>query len=183
MERNIKIILVGSRFTGKGQIGRSWGKTEADLPALQPVLLYDRKVEIQEFSDKPIRVVAWVLSYDPEFEGLRTSFYTDPEPDGVVLTFDLANTTGNTLDEMKNFRNEIKKKIGFLPPQVLMGVLLSNKKEIAEDIRYKAKDWAENSGNIPYFECIYSDGKNFSENVDKAFLTLFSIITSNIEDH
>lgn len=176
MGRNIKIILVGSRWTGKGQIGRAWEKTDADLPSLQPVILYERTVDIEKYPDKQIRVVAWVLSYDSEFEDLRSSFYKNPEPDGIILTFDLANTTGNTLAEMKNFRNEIKKKLGFLPPQVLMGVLLSSQKEIMEDVRTKAKNWAKNNGQIPYFESIYSDTEYFSHNVDKAFSTLLSLI-------
>ena len=181
MERNIKILLVGSRYTGKGQIGRAWGKTKADLPALQPVLLYDRKVEMKKYTGKQIRVVAWVLSYDSEFKNLRSSFYINPEPDGLLLTFDLTNSTGSTLDEMQNFRNEIKRKIGYLPPQALLGIQLSNRKEIVEDVRYKAKKWAKKNGNVPYFECIYFNDENFSINVDKAFFTLISIITSTFE--
>lgn len=180
MDKNIKIILVGSRYTGKGQIGRAWGKTKVDLPTLQPVLLYDRKIEIKKFPDKLTRVVAWVLSYDSEFENLRSSFYKNPEPDGLLLTFDLTNSTGNTLDEMLNFRNEIKKNIGYLPPQFLMGIQLSNRKKIVHDLRYKAKKWAENNGNIPYLEAIYYNDENFSNNVEKAFLTLISIIMSTM---
>lgn len=180
MEKSIKIILVGSRYTGKGQIGRAWGKTKADLPTLQPVLLYDRKIEIKKFPDKLTRVVAWVLSFDSEFENLRSSFYRNPEPDGLLLTFDLTNSAGNTLDDMQNFRNEIKKKNGYLPPQVLMGIQLSNRQEISDDVRYKAKKWAEKTGNVPYFEAIYYNDENFANNVDNAFLTLISIITSTL---
>ena len=77
----LKILLVGSRYTGKGQIGRAWARTAADLPTLQPVILYERMVDIKGNAHL---IVAWVLSFDSEFKDLRRSFYS--KADGIILT-------------------------------------------------------------------------------------------------
>lgn len=172
-QKTLKIILVGSRYTGKGQIGRSWGKTDADLPTLQPVMLYDRIVFKKNYK---IRVVAWILSFDLEFELLRSSFYINPEPDGIIYTFDLTNQTHSTLEDLDQFKNEILSKIHKEPPAVLFGVRLNKKNMISDNEVEKAKNWAKKNGIINYYQADYENRDEFNKIVEDAFYSLIDFI-------
>ncbi|MFX0099949.1 MAG: hypothetical protein ACFFCS_10220 [Candidatus Hodarchaeota archaeon] len=171
----LKILLVGPRYTGKGQIGRAWGKTDADLPTLQPVILYDRIVKL---GNKDVRVVAWVLSFDPEFKDLRHCFYK--EPDGVIFTFDVSDDTGQSLKDMSQYRFELGGSLGC--PQILAGVHLDEKKKEATKLRseidkrlemwrkYTPKDF------VQYFTLYYPDKTRFQDEVEKMFEALLKKI-------
>lgn len=171
--KTLKIILVGSRYTGKGQIGRSWGKTDADLPTLQPVMLYDR---IVTRNSKEIRVVAWVLSFDPEFEQLRSSFYINPQPDGIIFTFDRTNQTKSTIEDLEIFRKEICEKIGKMPPSILFGIRLNSKNPISKTTIEKAKRWATEQGITNNLEADFENTSQFNEVVENAFNALIDLI-------
>lgn len=174
MERkNIKIILVGSRYTGKGQIGRAWGKTNADLPTLQPVILYERI--ITHFGNLH-RVVAWVLSFDPEFEKLRCSFYKNPNPDGIIFTFDVNDSSEQTVKDMDKFKDEILEKIDDLPPAILFGMRLTKARDKSEKTIQLAQDWGKNIDIDDYFEGTYEDTSKFENSVEKAFIKLLDKI-------
>jgi hypothetical protein len=173
VDKTLKIILVGSRYTGKGQIGRSWGKTNADLPTLQPVLLYDR---ILKNNNKSIRVVAWILSFDPEFESLRSSFYINPEPDGIIYTFDRSNLIKTTIEDIEKFKKEITKKIKKTPPAVVFGIRLKKVNPLSDVTIENAKNWANQNGNLKYFEADFEDTDLFNKNVEQAFECVVELI-------
>lgn len=168
----IKILLVGKRYTGKGQIGRLWGQTRADMPALQPVLLYDRKVPLE--ARGKTRVVAWVLSFDPEFADLRHCFY--PGADGVMFTFDLLDDDATSLAVLDEYIAELEKHLGSLPPHVLVGTKLHDD-GIALDVRSKVDAWRARHGNLPYYEVnVYKPAVGVTD-VEAAFLDLLDRVT------
>ena len=172
-ENRIKILLIGSRYTGKGQIGRSWGQTDADLPALQPVIIYDRLINK---NNSNFRVTTWVLSFDPEFEDLRESFYSNPDADGIIYTYDLTNKAGDTFEKVIDFRNEIIKKVGKLPPQIIFGIKFNEKTLMSEDTQLKFKEWATINGDLAIFKGLFYNIKKFDKEVEKAFKTIIDLI-------
>jgi GTPase SAR1 family protein len=171
----IKILLVGSRHTGKGQIGREWGQTDADLPTLQPVILYDRNV-VHE--DKQYRVVAWVLSYDPEFADLRTCFFAGA--DGIVFTYDITEDPTTSLLQLDKYEREMRPFLRRLPPAVLVGVRLDGSKDISAPARARGEDWAKHRGIPLLVEANFLDKQQFASAVDEAFSVLINdILTLN----
>ena len=169
----IKILLVGPRYSGKGQIGRAWGKTDADLPALQPVILYDRNVQ---HSDVEYRVVAWVLSFDSEFEDLRSCFYKDA--DGIIYTTSLAAEHAGSLEKINGYIEELQQVLKTNPPAVLVGVVLDESKPASDDILEQVRGWALES-HVELFEAHFMDKDQFNAVVDEVFSTLLKVILPN----
>ena len=170
---SLKILLVGSRYTGKGQIGRAWARTEADLPTLQPVILYERMVDIK---GNAYRVVAWVLSFDPEFEDLRNAFYD--HADGIIFTYDANDITKHTFTDLKGFIEEIKKKYlqNTLPPAVTFGTRLTDTINYSESLKSQLEEWANEHNYDPVIYGLFSDKYNFQKAVDEAFMALLGKI-------
>ncbi len=163
----IKILLAGSRHTGKGQIGRAWGRTDADQPTLQPVILYDRVVTSRT-SDH--RVVAWVLSFDPEFEDIRRCLYKNT--DGIIYTFTTSGKHGDTLSALNGYEQELVAELGMLPPAMLAKVTLSRDDAVIDGIDARANAWASTRGEMPVVAMDYTDAASFQAAVDHAFDTL-----------
>lgn len=167
----IKILLIGSRYTGKGQIGRIWGQTKADLPTLQPVILYEKSILK---NDLQYRVVSWVLSYDSEFEYLRSSFY--PKTDGIIFTYDVTDPTGRTLLQLEQYKKEFLKSTNDLPPSVVFGVKLRNDSRVISNIETLGKKWAQDNNTLSYFTVDYTNLSEFEKIVEDAFSILISTI-------
>jgi hypothetical protein len=163
----IKVLIVGARYTGKGQIGRAWGQTDADLPALQPVILYDRYVDK---NGTQLRVVAWVLSYDPEFEGIRTGLFAGA--DAVVYTASLVEEHVGSIDRLDDYEAELGHVLGWSPPAVVAGTVLSTEKPCDESIEERVIAWAGEHGDLPYFHLDYTDRQQFSTDVRAMFMNL-----------
>lgn len=166
----IKVLIAGSRYTGKGQIGRAWGRTDADLPALQPVILYDRDVEIEGARR---RVVAWVLSYDPEFEDLRVSFFKGA--DGVVFTFNAVEDPPISLEHLDAYVAELERVLHRSLPAVLVAVRLDPGEAPSPVARERGAAWAADR-RMPMFEADFPDKEQFARVVDRAFATLVDAI-------
>jgi hypothetical protein len=178
----IKILIAGSRYTGKGQIGREWGQTDADLPTLQPVILYDRNVVHEEIS---YRVVAWVLSYDPEFQDLRQAFF--PNADGIIFTYNITEDPTTSLSDLDNYVFEMMSPFARgrlfssprpLLPFVLVGVRLHADKDTSEKARVRGLAWAK-THQIPMIEANFLDKQQFASSVDQAFAALINVILAN----
>jgi hypothetical protein len=166
----IKILIAGSRYTGKGQIGREWGQTDADLPTLQPVILYDRNV-VHE--DKQYRVVAWVLSYDPEFEDVRKGLFKGA--DGIVFTYDITEGPMTSLLHLDDYAAEIARVVKRALPAILVGVRLHGDKDASAIARDRGYRWATDRG-MPMVEANFLDKQQFAGAVDKAFSALIHVI-------
>ncbi|MBN2151273.1 MAG: hypothetical protein JW839_07510, partial [Candidatus Lokiarchaeota archaeon] len=167
----IKILIVGSRYTGKGQIGREWGQTDADLPTLQPVILYERDFIKDDLS---FRVVAWVLSYDPEFADIRRAFF--PGAHGVVFTYDITDDPTSSLLDLDQYERELKRTLLSHPPSILVGVRLNATKEVSSAARARGLAWAKDRG-IEMVEADFLDRPQFASAVDKAFTMLIKAIS------
>ncbi len=168
-EASVKILLVGARYTGKGEVGRAWGRTSADLPTLQPVILYERKVN---FKGTPTRVVTWVLSYDPEFEVLRRHLFYAAQ--GIILTFNLSDSHQETLNRLDDYLKEIEHEIGVRPPQILLGVALKPTDAPSEAYRDQIRRWIANHGLLPFFEANATKPVEFTQTIVHAFDVLLS---------
>jgi len=166
---SMKILVVGARYTGKGAVGRAWGRTDADLPTLQPVILYERKVN---FKGIPTRVVSWVLSYDPEFATLRRHFYYAAQ--GIILTFNLSASHQDTLDRVEEYLVEIKREIGTRPPQILVGIALKPGDAPSPSFRDQIRGWIAAHDSLPYFEADLTKPTEFTQTIDNAFASLLS---------
>ena len=172
---SLKILLVGSRYTGKGQIGRAWARTEADLPTLQPVILYERMVDVR---GSPFRVVAWVLSFDPEFEDLRSAFYKNA--DGIIFTYDANDVTKHTFHDLKGFIEEITPHYpNGLPPAVTFGIRLTDTIELSEQLKHQIEDWAKQQGYDPVIQGLFTQKTQFADAVDEIFKNLMEKIFHN----
>ncbi len=167
----IKILIIGSRYTGKGQIGRAWGQTDADLPTLQPVILYERKYIKDAVS---FRIVAWVLSYDPEFADLRRAFF--PGAHGVIFTYDITEDPTSSLLDLDKYERELKRALVSHPPSILVGVRLNNAKDISSAARARGLAWAKDRG-IQMVEADFVEKQQFDSAVDKAFTLLIKAIS------
>ena len=165
----IKILLVGSRYTGKGQIGRAWGSTSADLDVLQPVILYDRMVDAGS-----TRVVTWVMSYDPEFKDYRRCFFK--ESDGIIFTFNPSEDMEISLEKLDEYIAELIEELGTLPPAVLLRVQLDETDVISSLMHKRTEKWLMEHNNMPYFELVYYNQEDFKEKVDNAIITLINLI-------
>ena len=164
----IKVLVVGARYTGKGQIGRAWGQTDADLPALQPIILYDRRVNL---NGAETRVVAWVLSYDPEFESIRGGLFAGAN--AVVYTASLAEEHADTVDKLDGYMAELKRVLKRLPPAaVVAGTVLNVEKPCDVGVEERVIAWANKHGNLPYFHLDFTDREQFSIDVETMFGTL-----------
>ncbi len=166
----IKILIVGARYTGKGQIGREWGQTDADLPTLQPVILYERNYTKD---DVTFRVVAWVLSYDPEFADIRQAFF--PGAHGVMFTYDITEDSPSSLLNLDKYERELKRVLISHPPSILVGVRLDAAKDVSSAARAMGLAWAKDRG-IQMVEADFIDRVQFASAVDKAFTVLIRAI-------
>lgn len=173
----VKIIIVGPRYSGKGQIGRAWGKTDADLPALQPVILYDRHVQ---HGGTDYRVVAWVLSFDPEFEDLRSCFYKDS--DGIIYTASLAAEYAGSIEKINGYIEELKQILEEMPPAVLVGVILDESKPASDKAVEQAKVWALDKG-LMFFEAHFMEKDQFETVVNETFDILLEAILERASRH
>ncbi|MEX2684840.1 MAG: hypothetical protein Q6373_024920 [Candidatus Sigynarchaeota archaeon] len=168
----IKIIVFGARHTGQGPLGRAWGKTDADLPDLQPVVIYEREID-HERGKKT--VAAWILSVDPQFDYMRRSMYE--KADGFIYTFDVTDITGKSLHYLDPFVDEVRAMYHPAPPEVLVGShpdpTITTK---PEKTRAFVNSWLAAHGNIPFLELDLTDKKKFFDGAEAVFSTLLGII-------
>ena len=174
MMKKIKILLIGARYTGKGQIGRSWGRTDADLPALQPVILYDR-------ISRGMRVVAWVMSYDPEFESIRRCFLKDAN--AIACTFSIEQGKEWTMERLDDFLDEYIEVAGALPPAALIGVQLDPDAIVDESTRLdKARELAARRGLLEPVMTNHADRDAFNATVSASFEALLDRVLERKND-
>ena len=169
--RKIKVTIFGTRHTGQGPISRSWGKTEADLPSLQPVCIYEREVELH---GQLTIVAAWVLSLDPEFDYMRASMYL--KSDAFIYTFDLQSQPEKSLKYLNSFIEEVRETLGDMPPQVLVGTKLDPTLGRPDYVDRAVAEWMADQGEMPYFEIDLTKPDEFAETVEKIFATLLALL-------
>ncbi len=153
-------MLFGGRHTGQGPLARAWGKTTADLPALQPVCIYEREV-------KKTIVAAWVLSLDPQFDYMRKAMYL--ESDAFIYTFDLVSQPERSLEYLTPYLEEVHQTLGSMPPQVLVGTRNDPTLEIPEYFAGTLREWMQQHGEMPYFEFDLTRKAEIPTTVDKIF--------------
>jgi hypothetical protein len=173
--KQIKITLFGSRHTGQGPIGRAWGKTIADLPALQPVCIYERVVQ---FKGKKTIVAAWILSLDPQFEYMRKAMYL--ESDAFIYTFDLLSQPERSLEYLGPFIGEVQKTLQIMPPQVLVGTKLDPTLAKPDNIDEILKTWMQKHGAMPFFELDALSRGTFLETVEQIFNSALDLIEKKV---
>lgn len=91
----IKLVVFGQRHTGQGPLGRAWGHTGADLPDLQPVVIYEREAELD---GSPVIVEAWILSLDHRFAYMRQAMYR--HAGAFLCTFEATELRAKALDQL-----------------------------------------------------------------------------------
>ncbi len=165
--KRIKIVLFGGRHTGQGPLARAWGRTTADLPALQPVCIYEREI-------KNTIVTAWVLSLDPQFDYMRKAMYL--EADAFIYTFDLVSQPERSLEYLEPYLLEVQQTLGTLPPQVLVGTRTDPTLEIPEYFTNTLQEWMQKHGEMPYFEFDLTNKVEIPKIVDKIFNKALSLI-------
>jgi hypothetical protein len=171
-----KIVVFGSRHTGQGPLGRAWGKTDADLPDLQPVVVYEREIE---HNGKMRTVAAWILSLDPQFDYLRKPMCM--KADGFIYTFDLTDITGKSLLYLDPFVAEIREMSRKKPPEILVGShpdpTITSKPEKTNTF---VRAWLAAHGNIPFLELDLTDKKRFFDGAEAIFARALSVILSDL---
>lgn len=180
MSQSIKISLIGPRYTGKGQIGRAWARTEADLPTLQPVILYEKEVA-RPGKQAVARVVTWVMSYDPEFENIRKCFLRDV--DGIVFTVNHGPTWKESLGAIEGYIEEYFSASGRdeLPPNVVAMVKLAGGVSGMDDeseMERSVASWARDHGAPAPFKLDHSSKDVFDERVESMVLHLLTMIST-----
>ncbi|HMF31621.1 MAG TPA: hypothetical protein VKK79_09415 [Candidatus Lokiarchaeia archaeon] len=169
--RKLKVTIFGGRHTGQGPISRIWGRTDADVPSLQPVVIYERETEV---NGQNAIVAAWVLSLDPEFDYMRPAMYL--KSDAFIYTFDLQSQPEKSLKYLNPFIEEVKETIGELPPQCLVGTKLDPTLSRPEYVDQAVSDWMVEHGNMPYFEVDLTNPTEFTDLVEKIFERLLLML-------
>ena len=169
----LKIVVFGSRHTGQGPLGRAWGKTDADLPDLQPVVIYERKIENTDMS---VTVAAWILSLDPEFEYMRQAMCMNA--DGFIYTFDVSDITGKSLHYLDPFVDEVRAMYDPMLPEILVGSVYdptwTRKPAKIEEL---VNEWLEQRGTtMPFYELDLTDKENFFTAVEQVFEKMIGMI-------
>lgn len=171
-DEKIKIVVFGSRHTGQGPLGRAWGKTDADLPDLQPVVIYERGIE---HDGKKRIVAAWILSVDPQFDYMRKPMYM--RADAFIYTFDLTDITGRSLLYLDQFVDEIRGMYHPKSPEILVGShpdpTITAKPEKTSAL---VNAWLSAHDNIPFFELDLTDKRRFFDGAETIFTKALSMI-------
>ncbi|NMC06609.1 MAG: hypothetical protein GYA24_15435 [Candidatus Lokiarchaeota archaeon] len=170
----IKIVVFGARHTGQGPLGRAWGKTDADLPDLQPVVIYEREVEVD---GKKRIVAAWILSLDPQFEYMRKSMFM--EADAFIYTFDIMDITGKSLAYLEPHVGEVRAMYPHGIPEILVGAhpdpTITAKPDKTNAL---VRAWLAGHGNIPLFELDMTNKKKFFEDAEAIFARVLELLPS-----
>ncbi len=146
-------------------MGRAWGRTSADLPDLQPVVIYEREVPSIKAT-----VEAWILSLNPKFEYMRPSMYM--HADAFIYTYEateLAANAKNMLEYLDPFIKEAHQACERVPPQALVGTWIDPTLQRAAGKPRVAGDWMQKHGIDVYFDLDMADKQNFSQSVEKIF--------------
>jgi hypothetical protein len=171
-DEKIKIVVFGARHTGQGPLGRAWGKTEADLPDLQPVVIYERGVEL---GGKKRVVAAWILSLDPQFDYLRKPMCM--KADAFIYTFDLTDITGKSLSYIDPFVKEVREMYRTRPPALLVGShpdpTITAKPDKTNAF---VSAWLAAHDNIPFLELDLTDKKRFFDGAEAIYARALSMI-------
>ncbi|HME56171.1 MAG TPA: hypothetical protein VKM55_28470 [Candidatus Lokiarchaeia archaeon] len=174
--KKLKIVVFGSRHTGQGPLGRAWGRTDADLPDLQPVVIYERDVET---NGQSVTVTAWILSLDPQFEYMRQAMCM--KADGFIYTFDVSDITGKSLQYIDPFVDEARTLYDPMPPEILVGSVYDPTwlKKPAK-IDQLVNEWLERHGaSMPFFELDLTNKDNFFAAVEQVFEKMIGMIAEN----
>lgn len=169
--RKIKVTLFGGRHTGQGPISRAWGQTDADLPALQPVCIYERETELK--GDRAI-VAAWVLSLNPEFDYMRKAMYL--KSDALIYTFDMQSQPEKSLKFLEPYIKEARGVLDPMPPQALVGSKLDPTLPRPDYLDELVEGWQENMGKMQCFEIDLTDARTFFGKVDQIFGKVLSML-------
>lgn len=169
--RKIKVTLFGGRHTGQGPISRAWGQTDADVPALQPVVIYDREITLNH---EPVIVAAWVLSLDPEFDYMRRAMYE--RSDAFIYTFDILSQPEKSLKYLSPFVAEARETLGRVPPEALVGTMLDPTLARPTYVDTVVELWIAEHGEMPYFEVNITDSTTFPGKVEEIFEKIVSQI-------
>ena len=172
--QRIKIVVFGKRHTGQGPLGRAWGRTQADLPALQPVVIYERDVV-----EHNLIVEAWVLSLDEKFDYMRPSMYT--KADGFVYTYEATELPANisvALEYIDPYIREIRESLGknSIPPQILVGTVIDPTLSLENRDETFIEEWIVKWNINCKLEMNMTDKKQFHENVENIFKVMLELI-------
>nr|MDO8114604.1 hypothetical protein [Candidatus Sigynarchaeota archaeon] len=174
--RKIKVVVFGSRHTGQGPLGRAWGRTDADLPDLQPVVIYEREISHAGIT---VIVAAWILSLDPQFEYMRKAMFM--HADAFIYTFDVSDITGKTLQYLDPFIDEVHGMYEKMPPELLIGSVydptLSTKPAKTTKL---VEAWREQHNNPPYFEIDLTNKAQFFDTAEKVFQKAVYLFAENV---
>jgi hypothetical protein len=168
----IKIVVFGARHTGQGPLGRAWGKTNADLPDLQPVVIYEREIE---HDGRITNVAAWILSLDPQFDYMRKVMYTNA--DAFIYTFDSTDITGKSMQYLDQYIEEARATCKPFPPEIVVASnpdpTITAKPEKSTTI---IKSWLKKYGNPPLFDLDMTDKRSFFSTAEAIFGKAISMI-------
>ncbi|MBD3186567.1 hypothetical protein GF325_07060 [Candidatus Bathyarchaeota archaeon] len=169
----IKITIFGARHTGQGPLSRAWGRTSADLPALQPACIYERVVSID---GKKATVAAWVLSLHPRFDYMRKSMYS--KSDGFIYTFDARSQPEASLRYLEPFLDEVKLVLeDAIPCQVLVGSAMDPTLPRPLYLDDAVSNFMKKNGRMDFMEIDLTNKDEFFSMVDDIFKHLLKSIT------
>jgi hypothetical protein len=171
----IKITLFGPRHTGQGPLARAWGRTDADLPDLQPVMIYERDVELEGTTRT---VAAWVLSLDPRFDYMRTAMYL--KTDAFIYTLELTEQSWRQLDYLDTFIDEASAALGgTTQPQVLIGSHIDPTLKYTPKVRATIDAWREKHGGLPFYKIDLNQADTFFQQAEAIFADVLAMILSH----
>lgn len=173
-KNKLKIVVFGARHTGQGPLGRAWGRTDADLPDLQPVVIYERDVEKD---GETATVAAWILSLDPQFDYMQEAMLM--QANGFIYTFDVSDITGKSLQYLDPFVDEARSMYDPMKPEILVGSVYdptwSRKPAKIDQL---VNEWLSRRGaSMPFFELDLTNKDSFFEAVEQVFDKMIGMLT------
>jgi small GTP-binding protein len=169
-DNRLKVLLVGDSGVGKSSIILRFTEHYFEENFVNTIGV-DFRCHILEFNNKLYKLQIWDTAGQDKFQSITTAYYRGSN--GIILVYDVCNP--NSLDRLKFWYNEVKKKVIDDIPMIIVGNkidLCSNRKVSYEEGEAFAKEL-----NMQYLEC----STKLDEGIDRVFFTLLGkIVEKNV---